>query len=325
MRFRLLLVPLLSMVFVACNTLDPALPGNLVPPTVEDDPDLPSMAVNNTLLHVERFGDPDLPKLFVLEGGPGDDFIYLLDLLQRVDGYSLTDDYHVIYHDYRGCGLSRRHPLEELTMEESLRDLEGLVDALAPGQEVYFIGHSHGGVVATQFLNRHPARVAGAVLIEPGALSVALNEQLPAANDVNVFGQDVNRILWAKQLIGQGNHAEADYYYGVARINIDADNRGESCPSRTRRGGAAAAIAIAIREVNDGDYDFTTNLSAFTQPVLFISSDESDLGVEFQAAFQVPLFADARHEVVTGTGHNGLINCTTERTLRLIRGYLESL
>ncbi|UZR96768.1 alpha/beta hydrolase [Chondrinema litorale] len=311
--------------FCSCEELDPAEPGNIVPKTVIDDPSLTNLTLSGTTIHYASYGNPAGTKIFVLEGGPGDDFRYLLDLNQSVNGWSLLDDYQVIYHDYRGCGLSARHPKSELTMAYSLTDLEELIDYFSPDQEVILIGHSHGAVVTAQYINAHPNKVKGAVLMEPGAFSVNINEHLPAANDVNLLGKDINQILWIKQLIGLDDHEKADYYYGIARVNADSENRGETCPSKNFRGGAASAIAIAIEEVNDGDYDFTTKLSQYNQKVLFISSDESDLGYDFQQEYQVHLFPKYEHIKISGTGHNGLINCRTSETLGYIKQYIELL
>lgn len=52
-------------------------------------------------------------------------------------------------------------------------------------------------------------------------------------------------------------------------------NRGQSCDSKNNRFGLAASLAIAIDEVNTGQYDYTTNLDNFTPKVLFISSDQT--------------------------------------------------
>ena len=309
----------------SCETQDPSEPGNLVPATVVEDSSLKAINLSGTSLHYASYGNPNGTKIFVLEGGPGDDFRYLLDLNQNSKGWSLLQNYQVIYHDYRGCGLSQRHPKRELTMEKSLEDLEELVEHFAPGQKVIFIGHSHGGVVATQYINSHPERVKGAILLEPGALSVKINENLPEANAVNLLAEDINQALWIKQLIGLDDHEKADYYYGIARVTLNSENRGESCPSKNFRGGAAAALAIAIEEVNDGSYDFTTHLDIYKQQVLFISSDESDLGYSFQEKYQVDQFPNHRHIKMEGTGHNGIINCRTTETLDYIKEYLETL
>ena len=313
-------------IFVACSTIDPEEPGNLVRKTVTENSEITSVQLSSTRLHYQIFGNENGLKVFVLEGGPGDDFRYLLDLNKTVGDWSLTDDYQVIYHDYRGCGLSQRHPMEELTTANSLKDLEELIDLFATGEKVILIGHSHGGFVAAQYLDKHPDRVMGAVFLEPGAFSTSINNQLPEVNSVNYFGKDINRILWVKQLIGLQNHEQADYFYDIARLNIDDSGRGENCESLNYRGGAAAAIAIAIREVYDTQYDYTSRMATFKTPVLFISSDQSeDLGYDFQQANQVVLFPNPEHQKISGTGHSGIINCKTDETLGYIRSYLQKL
>lgn len=308
----------------SCQKLDPNKPGNLVAPTVTDDPSIPHLQLSDTRLHVQTFGNPDSTKIIVLEGGTGEDFRYLLRLDTMIDGWKLSDHYQLIFHDYRGCGLSQRHPIEELTMAASLQDLEELIAHFAPNEKVILIGHSHGGFVAGQYLNTHPEKVKGAVFIEPGAFSTQINAQLPAVNDVNYFGLDINQILWVKQMIGMNDHASADYMYQIGQINRNNNLRGETCPSLNYRAGAASAIAIAIGEVYTGNYDYTTNLGTFQAPVLFISSEESkDLGFDFQQKYQAILFPNYQHRLIEGTGHSGLINCRMKETLSYIRTYLE--
>jgi proline iminopeptidase len=216
--------------------------------------------------------------------------------------------------------------MNELTIALSLKDLEELVDKYAPNEKIILIGHSHGGFVLAQYLNTHPDRVKGAVFIEGGAFSSEINKKLPAVNSVNYFGMDINQILWVKQLIGMDNHAKADYLYDVGRANRNNKDRGQNCPSQNYRAGAASALAIAIGEVNDGNYDFTTNLANFQTKVLFISSDQSkDLGYDFQEKYQASLFPNYVHEKMIGTGHTGIITCRTAETLGYIKEYLEGL
>ncbi|MDX1941419.1 MAG: hypothetical protein SFU99_12755 [Saprospiraceae bacterium] len=110
--------------------------------------------------------------------------------------------------------------------------------------------------------------------------------------------------------------------------NIISNNaaRGQNCPSLNYRAGAASAIAIAIGEVYDGNYDYTTNLSSFQPNVLFISSDQSeDLGYDFQEKYQASLFPNYVHKKIVGTGHTGIITCRTAETLSYIKAYLEGL
>jgi proline iminopeptidase len=322
------LIITLAIVFTitGCSKLDPNEEGNLVAKTVTEDLTLPSVQLSSTKVHCQTYGSSTNTKVFVLEGGTGDDFRYLLDLNKETAGWSLPQQYQVIYHDYRGCGLSQRHPINELTMANSLKDLEELIDYYAPNQKVILIGHSHGGFVAGQYLNTHPNRVKGAVFMEPGAFSSEINKNLPASSSVNVFASDINQILWIKQLIGMDNHAKADYMYDLGRINRVNTDRGESCSSKNYRGGAASALAIAIDEVSNTTYNYTTNMGNFQTKVIFISSDQAkDIGYDFQQANQVNLFPNFEHKKIIGTGHNGIINCRTDESLGYIKTYLQEL
>jgi proline iminopeptidase len=79
--------------------------------------------------------------VIALHGGPGGDLAYQRALLEPVDGKRLADDHRVILWDQRGTGLSRRHDTSGLSMAKYHADLEALVDAVAPGRQVVFVGH----------------------------------------------------------------------------------------------------------------------------------------------------------------------------------------
>jgi proline iminopeptidase len=306
--------------------MDPNEEGNLVPKTVDQDASLPSVTLSSTQLHYQSFGNRDREKIFVLEGGPGVSYRYLLDLNKEVNGWSLPQNYEVIYHDYRGSGLSKRHPISELSIDVLLKDLEELIDRLAPNQRVILIGHSHGGFVAAQYLNTHPDRVKGVVFIEPGGFSRAINDKAIDITKPDYFGADINKVIWLRQLISGNDHAKGDYQFSLLFANYSQPERGEDCGMKHSRFGLAINLAIPLDEVYTGQYDYTTNLRNFTSKVLFISSDQcKDLGYDFQQAHQVGLFPNYQHIKVVGTGHGGLITCRVDETLGYIRTYLESL
>src|SRR3954468_16640351 len=86
----------------ACDGInDPSQAGNLVPKTVDEDPAIPSLALGGTVFHYETFGDPTKPAIIFLHGGPGVDFRGLMRLIDRHDGYALTDDHFVVMWDQR--------------------------------------------------------------------------------------------------------------------------------------------------------------------------------------------------------------------------------
>ncbi|MGM9511665.1 alpha/beta hydrolase [Larkinella sp. GY13] len=311
----------------ACQSLDPAEPGNLVARTVDEDASLPAVTLSETRLHVQTYGDAKKAKIFVLEGGPGDDFRSYLALNQSVGGWSLPANYQVIYHDYRGCGLSRRHPMSELTVEKSVKDLEELIDHFAPNEPVILVGHSYGGRVAVQYTNTHLERIKGLILLEPGSFSSEIEKKAPSAiSRLNFFARDINQFLWAKQLIGMGSHAQADYVYDLAKANKKSTDRGSDCQGIYYRSGAASAIAIALGEVEEATFDCTTHLNRFEKNVLFISSElTEDIGYDFQETFQVNFFKNREHVRIPGTGHEGIVNCRAAESLKHINRYLSGL
>lgn len=55
-------------------------------------------------------------------------------------------------------------------IDEHVADLAAVIDTLAPGRTVVLVGHSYGGLLATEFARRHPERLQGLVLVDPATL-----------------------------------------------------------------------------------------------------------------------------------------------------------
>jgi pimeloyl-ACP methyl ester carboxylesterase len=73
-------------------------------------------------------------------------------------------------------------------IETHLQDLGAVIDALAPGRKVVLVGHSYGGLLATEFVRQHPGRLQGLVLVDPATLQQrhafrAANRDRVAADD----------------------------------------------------------------------------------------------------------------------------------------------
>jgi len=289
--------------------MSPGDPGNLVPATVAEDPGLPAVEMNGSRFHLETFGNPSNPVIVFLHGGPGGDYRSMLRLAQRYNGYSLTDDYFLVYWDQRGAGLSKRHNRGSRTLNMYLNDLDSLVGRYAPGRQVYLIGVSWGGMFATQYINKHPGRVAGAVLIEPGPLDGATAERLKDdIFDFDLGAEWLNDVAWSSQFLSPDDHARMDYERmlgvrdGQPRFHLSRTD-----PEPGWRLGAAAAKYVT-EDGQDGDgrfnYDFTTNLAAYTTPVLFIAGSLSEvLGPSLQVK-QALHYSSASLDVVDGAGHD---------------------
>ena len=312
-------VVLVGFASLACETMEPEVAGNLVPPTVAEDPTLPAVELNGTRFHVQTVGSPARPVIVFLHGGPGGDYRSLLRLAERWDGYRLADEYFLVFWDQRGSGLSARHDKADLDVDVYTADLLAVINHYAPGRAVTLIGESWGGMFATQFINTQPGRVSGAVLIEPGPLDGATYERIEDdLIDFDLGAEWLNDYAWNSQFISPDGHARMDYTLQLGRHHADS--------SPVWRLGAAAHRYIMEDGQDDHGrfvYDFTTNLDAYTTPVLFLAGSLSDvLGPSLQTS-QVQRYPDASLEIVNGAGHDVAWTHTAE-VVTHIRAYLNA-
>ncbi len=323
-------VPVAVLALGACDGLmDPSEAGNLVPPTVAEDASLPAIDLNGSRFHQQVFGNPSDPVIIFLHGGPGGDYRSLLRMADRYDGISLADEYLLVFWDQRGTGLSTRHDKELLTLSVYTEDLHALVNRYAPGRQVFLIGHSWGGMYATQYIDTHPDRVAGAVLIEPGPLDGPTFERIKDDMfDLDLGAEWLNDYAWNSQFLSPDDHARMDYerMLGLKESQPRYHQRMDIDPAPFWRFGAAASRYLK----EDGEdengiavYDFTANLATYTTPVLFIAGSLNEvIGEAFQRE-QTMKYPSASLVVVEGAGHD-LEWTHTAQVLAHVRPYLDA-
>ena len=322
-------VPLAAIAAGACTTLDPGEPGNLVPPTVAEDPTLPAIEMNGSRFHFQTVGDSANPVIVFLHGGPGGDYRGLLPMAAREAGYSLADEYYLVFWDQRGAGLSRRHNKDVLKLDLYDADLDSLINRYSPGHPVYLVGTSWGGMYATSYINRHPDRVAGAVLIEPGPLDGATYEKVKDdLYELDLTAEWLNDVVWSNQFFSPDDHIRLDYQRLLGlRESQPRFHQRKKNPEPVWRLGAAVNRYLQEDGQNDAGvavYDFTTSLSRYTTPVLFIAGSRSEvLGEAFQRE-QMTNYPSASLAVVPDAGHD--VHWThTPEVLALVRGYLDQV
>lgn len=309
---------------VAC--LDPTDGGNLVPGTVDDDPDLPRLALNGSLFHAEAFGDANAPVIVMLPGGPGNDYRELIRLRYPVDGVRLEDRHRVVFWDPRGAGLSRRHSPSEISGAICDADLLALVDHYAPNRKVVLIGKSAGGVFASYFIGHHAERVAGAVLMDSAPLTGALFDEVKGRlTEVDVGSEWMNDATWGQAIVTPDGHARLDYLRMLGNLGNSAPGYHLSTTDRMAawRFGAVANSTL-MREGIASGWNFTGGLDAFTGLVLFEGSELNEVtGAAFQKR-QASVYPNARLAVIAGAGHDHTW-VAPEATLRPIVSYLAEI
>jgi pimeloyl-ACP methyl ester carboxylesterase len=121
---------------------------------------MPSVPVNGTELYYEIRGTGPPVLLIMGATGDGGHFDALADVL--------ADEFKVVTYDRRGNGRSPAPACWQTTSpEEQADDAAALLNALGTGPAAVF-GTSSGGNFALCLMIRHPGRVRGAILHEPG-------------------------------------------------------------------------------------------------------------------------------------------------------------
>ena len=286
-------------------------PGNLVPKTVDQDTSLPSIQVNDALLHAEAFGPVNGPLVVVLHGGPGSDYRYLLNCKAFAD-----QGYRVVFYDQRGSGLSQRFPKQYATMQMAYDDLTAVIShySVSPTQKVFLLGHSWGAMLASAYINQYPNAIEGAILAEPGGLVWKdVEGYIKRSRKLKYFGEALNNAVYADQFItGKADqHAILDYKF-MMLTSAESSEIGNEGSLPEWRGGAVTFDAYL--EMGDREKpDWTQHLNSYNKKVLFIySANNKAYGLshaqKVSSAFpNVQLFKteDAGHDMLTfSTGWN---------------------
>ena len=132
---------------------------------------------------------PDGVPLAVREVGPTDaplTVVFAHGFCLRMGAFHfqrmrLSDEWgpqvRMIFYDQRGHGRSGEAPPETYTVTQLGKDLETVLQVIAPHGPIVLVGHSMGGMTvlshARQFPRQYGSRIAGAALISSAAEGVA--------------------------------------------------------------------------------------------------------------------------------------------------------
>jgi pimeloyl-ACP methyl ester carboxylesterase len=180
---------------------------------------------------------------------------------------------------------------------------------------------------ATDYINRYPQRVKGAVLIEPGPLDGATAKRIKQdMYDLDIGSEWLNDFAWSSGFLTPDDHARMDYERALG-LRDAQPKFGESKTNHEPiwRLGAAASRYIQEDGQTNGvsTYNFTDHLSAYHKPVLFIAGALSQVLGESLQRQQVQKYPDASLAVIDGAGHD-VAWIKTAEVLTHIRAYLNA-
>lgn len=100
--------------------------------------------------------------LICIHGGPGCTHEYMLSL-QKLAGIN-----PVVFYDQSGSNRSsfKNASFQNLTLDHYVQELEDIIKELG-FSEVYLLGSSWGGSIATVYADKHPKKVKGLILASP--------------------------------------------------------------------------------------------------------------------------------------------------------------
>ncbi|HVS68856.1 MAG TPA: alpha/beta hydrolase [Mycobacteriales bacterium] len=143
-------------------------------------------------LHVEVDGNPDAPLTVVFLHG----FTLSMDAFhfQRRD---LGDAARLVFYDHRSHGDSERSHASRCTIDQLGKDLDTVLQAVAPAGPVVLVGHSMGGMTILSLADQRPdlfgERIVGVALLStstgnlakeivgvPGVVSRLINPLVPS-------------------------------------------------------------------------------------------------------------------------------------------------
>ena len=296
-----------------------------VPRTVEFDPSLPYTEINGYKFHTEIFGNPDSTPIIVVHGGPGLDLQYLKPLKD------LSNDYHVIFYDQRGTGLSPRVNKKYLTMEQSLDDLHSLVVHFSNGKKVKLIGHSWGAMLVVGYLSKHPEMVSQAVIVEPGPLSpgAPVKEWVEKVKKYGSFGT-IARYLPSYPFVVKEDGEEGFDYVGTKIATRNKPGPPFNCegqdlpPGIFERFGYRSYNSL-IQPVMDNPglfrWDLTNGISEYHGGLMLMSGECSILGYVYQEKYNLSkLPPQTVHIKAAKMGHH-MITLNPEWSIPVIRNF----
>ncbi len=94
---------------------------------------------------------------------------------------ALSDRFRCLAIDHIGCGLSDK-PGDDAypyTLSRRIDDLEAWLDGLGVTENISFVAHDWGGMIACGYATRHPERVSKLVMLNTGAFPLPKSKPVP--------------------------------------------------------------------------------------------------------------------------------------------------
>ncbi len=291
------LAPALSLLLgTGCLSVD-----TLVPPTVDEDPSLPTLAVPGSLLHGEVVGDPDDPLVVLLHGGPGADLVGMRRQLALAD-----HGFQVLIYDQRGAGRSRRHDVGAFDRLDLVDELAALIADHSPDGTAALIGHSWGGQLAAMAVQELGDTVTAVVFVEPGPWT---DERLAGMGltSIDMTAAGLNDVMWLEQVVSPADHARLDLrFLELMSRQTPGYRMSTTDPMPFHRMGYVGWMngAGTAPDAPPPDFDLVQGIEDWSGTAHFIWGSANEImDADYRAAQEAP-WPERTRLVVEGVGHD---------------------
>lgn len=238
-------------------------------------------SIDGIVLHFKRSGTAENVPLLIFVNSLGCD----LRIWDQVCTY-LEDSIEILRYDKRGHGLSETGVVP-YSIEDHVKDLEGLIQEFGEGRKIFVCGLSIGGLIVQGLIQRKKRKVTGIILSDTGSKigsTERYNERIKSVTEhgMNPFAIKQIPRWFSQEFIKKSSETVLGMYNMLCRQPIDG----------------YTASCVAIR-----DADYSEAVSEIDVPVLcLVGSEDASTKPEQMKALASSINGSAYDEI-EGAGH----------------------
>jgi proline iminopeptidase len=262
-------------------------------------------------LYYQQFGVGK--PIIIVHGGQGLDHQYLMPQMLE-----LAKDHKVIVYDQRGCGNSIYGKInhKNISIKQSVEDLEQIRQALDLG-EVILLGHSFGGLLATNYAIKYPNNVKALILANSASITSKGLKAFEEEYKKVVYNPNKKRldeITSSQDFIDANPKAVArfhrivfnKYFANSKKLSSMSLNLSEEATISGRK-----VFEIFAKHDLARHYDLRKNLSHLTVPTLIIHGNKDIIPVWTAEEIHASI-PNSKLIVLKNCGHFSYIECPSE-------------
>ncbi|PBI90885.1 Proline iminopeptidase [Flavobacterium sp. ACN2] len=218
-----------------------------------------------------------------VHGGPG----AWSESFEKLGGNILEDKLTMCYYDQRGCGKSTSPTDNNYSLDRMVDDIEDIRKNLNTSK-VFIMGHSFGGILATEYARKYPQHIQGLIL-----LNATLDINYSLRNQISFIGTIIGEYITVQNDSVLNSFFDAKKRLSKTDLNykILSDDKASVEKVDSIDNGFKRNTSFAQHALKDPVYfkDFTKETSTIKVPTLIISgAKDNNIGPDHYLSFKFP-------------------------------------